>query len=87
MKTTRPTFAAFNRLPDHLQERQVEPNLRLCFEEEALCARRPPRPPERAAQGEEAEMCIEKRNRASGVQGLTAAVARRIPHLLKHCRV
>ncbi len=25
-------------LPDHLQERQVEPSLRLCFEEKALCA-------------------------------------------------
>ena len=37
------------RLPDHLQERQVEPGLRLGGEEEALRAGGPARPPQRAA--------------------------------------
>jgi len=39
----------FRRLPDHLQERKVEPDLRLGFEEKALWPRGPARPPERTA--------------------------------------
>src|SRR5258706_13639870 len=39
----------FRRIPDHLQERKMEPDLRLDFEEKALWPRGPARPPERTA--------------------------------------
>lgn len=50
----------------HLQERQVKPDFRPGVEEKTICARSPPWTQERAAQEEEAEPCLGKRNLKKG---------------------
>src|SRR5206468_11816992 len=58
------------RLPDRLQERPLEPGLRLGLEEAACRARGPPQPPQRAARREETEAGVETGDRPGRAPGL-----------------